>query len=703
MWILEPQINKLIGRNLTGHSSSSYATSNGISYPDNKSPDSESISAFKSDIWSSNTTSLFSKIDLGCPVCQHEFCFSLLLCATEKAQNHLLENTEKVIRDLHTRLHAVSLECTVLRSELEVIHKAFTSKCEALKILTLNDSQSPGKSNELLNAVYASNVQLKKDNERLKIELELSKGELLSQHQSSEAKIQQLQMENENLVRQLENLQLKTKQLLEENIHLLRKNMDLSCTSSCDRTPKESFDDAKSDMVSEIYLNENFLQKLTDQEAPLTSETALYSLENQLKPYDSVKQVYRIIKPTMKSTPVPQNRFPSFFSRLRSSGSEKVEVNRYRKLRKSSYIEKDSQCDFISSPYRNPCIKEIPISLKCMCEKKSEVPCTCARTAIGIQRQLLRCRCELSRMRKKLEELEISEDAHRHALKEQYEKNINMSIHLAGILPYTPIDLIKPPNYVLSTSVCESSSRISPVNIEDHSIVPKYSSTESLNNLFTWFHKILNTTSTSMKSLSLPSSSQLPFDQNKEDPNCSRYTYPKDDELQEQANTANTSNSPNECYAYDYEKIPNFDKLNKLYNVPQNGQISLATKRKISKTSNRITKTPVSFQSIDINNNDKFNSEPACVQQLTNGSTVQNPVVYQRKTSRSSSRYADRLKSRCRSVDHTIILQISKDKNISAALQEYPLPQVVNDPAGLTLQQKLVCDKRTRRSSSALS
>ncbi|VDP97944.1 unnamed protein product [Trichobilharzia regenti] len=140
MWILEPQINKLIGRNLAGNSSSSYAISNGISYPDNKSPDSESISAFRSDIWSSNTTSLFSRIDLGCPVCQHEFCFSLLLCATEKAQNHLLENTEKVIRDLHTRLHAVSLECTVLRSELEVIHKAFTSKCEALKILTLNVS-----------------------------------------------------------------------------------------------------------------------------------------------------------------------------------------------------------------------------------------------------------------------------------------------------------------------------------------------------------------------------------------------------------------------------------------------------------------------------------------------------------------------------------------------------------------------------------
>ncbi|VDP99994.1 unnamed protein product [Trichobilharzia regenti] len=409
--------------------------------------------------------------------------------------------------------------------------------------------------------------------------------------------------------------------------------MDLSCTSSCDRPTKESFDNTRSDMVTEIYLNENFLQKLTDQEAPLTSETALYSLENQLKPYDSVKQVYRIIKPTMKSAPVPQYRFPSFFSRLRSSGSEKVEVNRCRKLRKSSYTEKDSQCDLISSPYRNPCIKEIPISLKCMCEKKSEVPCTCARTAIGIQRQLIRCRSELSRMRKRLEELEISEDAHRHALKEQYEKNINMSLHLAGILPYTPIDLIKSPNCVLPASVCENSSRISPVNIEDHSIVPKYSSTESLNNLLTWFHKILNTTSTSMKNLSLPSSSSLPFDQNKDDSNCSEYTYPKD-ELQEQEQAkANTSNSLNECYAYDYEKIPNFDKLNKSYNGPQNGQISLATKRKIKKTSSRNTKTPASFQSIDINNHDKLNSEPACVQQLNNGSTLQNPIVYQRKVS----------------------------------------------------------------------
>ncbi|CAH8479856.1 unnamed protein product [Heterobilharzia americana] len=685
MNVLENHINGSNLPNFTARSSSlsSYATFN----------DSESSPILRPVCSPSGAKSWLSQVDLGCPVCQHEFCFSSLLCTTENVQGQLPENSEKVIHDLHARLHAVSLECTVLRSELEVLHKAFTSKCEAVKILTLNNSNSSEESDRQRNTVYASTIELKKETERLKIQLELSKGALVSQCQSFEAKIQQLQMENENLMRQLENLQLKTGQLLEENMHLLQRNTSLSCTPSCEESVVGSLEDMNSDKISEIYLDENSLQKLADQDAPLTSEAVLYLLQNQSKPCLNERQIpVPVMKTTLKKTPESQNKFQSFFSRLRSSGSDKMLQSYKQQTVKPTFTEKESQCDFIPFAYRSPNIREISVPLKCMCNKEAEVACKCARTAVGIQRQLLKCKCELSELTKRFKEIELSEDAYRHALREQYQKNINMSIQLSEILPYTPTESLQSQNYTPSSSTMKNSSSSSK---KHQPVVSNPSTTESLNNLLTWFHKILDTTATSMKSLS-SSLGSLPFDENKEDYDYRQYSCSKHESQKDET-------SLNEPYLHCYEKNPNFYTISKSYEGSQNEQITLSVKRKISKRSQRINQNFMPTQLEDTSSSDRHTTPKNGTPQIDGESVSQNPIVYQRKISRSSSRHAKRLKSRCRSVDYGTFPQVKKDENINTMLL-HQLLLLMNEVANLIVKQKLVCDhKRSCRSSSALS
>ncbi|CAI2723403.1 unnamed protein product [Schistosoma spindalis] len=648
-----------------------------------------------------------SKKGLNCPICQHDFCFSMLLCTTGQEQNGFTENSIKAVRDLHSRLHGVSLECTVLRSELEVLYKAFNSKCQAVRILTNNKFQSSDGKGQTRSNVYASTVELEKEINKLKIDLELSKGALLSQHQSSKAKIQQLNNENENLRKQLENLQLKTGQLLEENMHLLQKNTMLVCSPTYEEQVKKSPEITNSDKSTKFYLNKNSLEKLADQDVPLTSEGILYVLENQIKSqYHDKRTSLPEMKTNLNDASISQNGFQLFFSRLRPPKLDKILNIQQQQERshKSFYIEKDSQCDFNSFIHQSPGIHEISIPLKCLCVNDSDDVCECARTTVNVQRQLLQYKCQLSEMTKKIKQLELSEDAHRHALKEQYEKNKHMTVQLTGILPYTSEELLNSPNYALS-SQCSSTARNSfrKFNSRENNLTVSQtlSSTESFHNLLLWFHKILKSTSISLKSLS-SSDDQLIFDQDKNNYNVMESIHPKS--KSPTYIKMSTGNCMSECLTLynesnrcQYDKNASIDGINKLRDVSNKEKISLATKRKISLKSVKSTCNSMLLQSDDLTISDKLITSDNHITGINDEPIVQNQTVYPRKVSRSSSIHAKQLKSRCRSMEH-----VSEDENMNTMLLHQLLLQM-NNVAELIEKQNLICDKRVRRSSSIVT
>ncbi|KAH8853720.1 sp8 [Schistosoma japonicum] len=705
---LEQHVNGSGGPNFENGSSSlnSYATFN----------DSGPNLIYGSKDSQSSTELSLSQTGLNCPICQHDFCFSSLLCATGHGQNGLAQNCMKVVRDLHSRLHGVSLECTVLRSELEVLHKAFNSKCQAVKILTINNSQPLNENEQARSNIYASTVELEKEINRLKIDLELSKGALLSQHQSSKAKIQQLKNENENLKRQLENLHLKTGQLLEENMHLLQKNIMLICPPTHEDRVEEPFTVINSDKSTKFYLDKNSLEKLADQDVPVTSEGMLYSLENRIRPHFQDKQ---IPLPEMKTNPkdasLSQNGFQLFFNRFRSSKLDKLsDIQQQQQLFQKPSVEKDSQCDIGSFFIHSSSIREISIPLKCSCVNDTIEACECARTAINIQRQLLHYKCQLSEMTKKIKQLELSEDAYRHALKEQYERNKIMSIQLAGILPHTPDQVLNSPNHNLPdcpSSMANPLVKSSSIKTNPPVSQTTLSSTESLHNLLLWFHKTLKATSVSLKSLSSLSSPyiQLTLDQDKSDSTTLENVYPKPKSPTAKAKMFTGSSKPeyfilfNESNRYQYEKMTPTEGNNKQRDGSNKEQISLATKRKISLKGIKSTCNSMQWQTDDLSLlTDKIPGSHNYTSQKNNEPFEQNQIVYQRKISRSSSIHAKQLKSRCRSMEQVSQSNFSEDENMNTMLLHQLLLQM-NNIAELIAKQNLISDKRVRRSSLVLT
>ncbi|CAH8486309.1 unnamed protein product [Schistosoma rodhaini] len=675
---LENHLNGSGGQNFANSSSSlsSYATFN----------DSESSPILEQRDPKSSTKLWLSKTGLNCPVCQHDFCFSLLLCTNGQEQNGLAENSMKLVRELHSRLHGVSLECTVLRSELEVLYKAFNSKCQAVKILTNNTFQSADENDQKQNTVYASTVELEKEINKLKIDLELSKGALLSQHQSSKAKVQQLKNENENLRRQLENLQFKTGQLLEENMHLLQKNTMLVCSPTYQERVEKPPEITNPDKSTKFYLNKNSLEKLADQDVPLTSEGILYVLENRIKSqFHDKRTSLPEMKTNLKDDSISQNGFQLFFSRLRSSKLDKTlnAQQQQERSHKSFYIDKDSQCDFNSLIHQSSGIREISIPLKCLCVSDSDEACECARTTVNVQRQLLHYKCQLSEMTKRIKQLELSEDAHRHALKEQYERNKHMSVQLTGILPYTSEELLNSPNYVLS-SHCSSTVRNSfgkSNSRKNNSIVSQtLSTTESFHNLLLWFHKILKATSTSLRSLS-SFDNQLTFDQDKNSYSVMESIHSKSKSPTYIRKFTGNSMSEsltlhNESSRCQYEKDASVDGINKLRDISNKEQINLATKRKISLKGVKSTFNSMLSQSDDLTISDKLITLDNHITGINDESIVQNQTVYSRKISRSSSIHAKQLKSRCRSMEHVSSPKFSEEENMNIMLLHQLLLQV---------------------------
>ncbi|CAH8444847.1 unnamed protein product [Schistosoma turkestanicum] len=656
----ENQMNGSEGQNLANSNSSlsSYATFN----------DSESSPILGSKDTQSSTKLRLSQTNLNCPICQHDFCFSLLLSATGPDQNGLTENYMKVVRDLHSRLHSVSLECTVLRSELEVLHKAFNSKCQAVKILTNSKFQSADENDQTRIDVYTSTVELEKEINKLKIDLELSKGALLSQHQSSKAEVQQLKNENENLKRQLENLQLKTGQLLEENMHLLQKNTMLVCSPTYEEQVEKSPEITNLETSAKFYLNKNSLEKLADQDVSLTSEGILYLLENRIKSQlHNKRNSLPETQTNVKDASVSQNGFQLFLNRFRSPKLDKMinsqqQQQQQKRSHKPSYVEKDIQCDFNSFALQGSGIREISIPLRCSCINDSDEACECARTAVNVLRQLLRYKCQLSETTRKLERLELSEDAHRHALKEQYERNKYMSVQLAGILPYTPEELLNSENYPLSS---HSPSTVRDSFRKNNSTVPQtLSSTESLQNLLLWFDKILKATSISLKSL-LSIDNQITFDQDKN--NVKKST----------GNFMLECLTPfNESKRYQYEKNATIERIENLRDVSNKEQISLGTKRKISLKSIKSTCNFMPLQSNDMSLADKLVTSDNHIAGMNNETASQNQTVYPRKISRSSSIHANQLKSRCQSMEHVSPQRSLRDENVNTILLHQLLLQV---------------------------
>ncbi|KAK4472431.1 hypothetical protein MN116_003685 [Schistosoma mekongi] len=700
---LEHHVNGSSGINFGNSISSlnSYATFN----------DSDPSSIHGSKDSQSSTELSLSQTGLNCPVCQHDFCFSSFLCATGYEQNGLAQNCMKVVRDLHSRLHGVSLECTVLRSELEVLHKAFNSKCQAVRILTINNSQSLNENEQARSIVYASTVELEKEINRLKIDLELSKGALLSQHQSSKAKIQQLKNENDNLKKQLENLHLKTGQLLEENMHLLQKNIMLISPPTFEDQVNDSFNVINSDKNTKFYLDKNSLEKLADQDVPLTSEGMLYSLENRIKPHFQDKQIsIPEMKTNSKDASVSQNGFKLFFTRFRPSKLGKVsniQQQQQQPFQKPSSVEKDSQCDIGSFVIHSSGIREISLPLKCSCVNDTTEACECARTAINTQRQLLHYKCQLSEMTKKIKQLELSEDAYRHALKEQYERNKIMSVQLAGILPYTPDEMLTSPNYNLPDCPSTTNSLVKSSCIKSNPPVSQtaLSSTESLHNLLLWFHKTLKATSVSLRSLSPLSSPyiQLTVDQDKSDSTTVENEYPKPKSPTAKAKMFTGSSKPEYFTSFDESNRYQYEGDNKQRDGSNREQISLATKRKISLKGIKSTCNSMLWKTDDLSlSTDKIPGSDNYTSQTNNEPFEQNQVVYQRKISRSSSIHAKQLKSRCRSMEQVSQPNFSEDENMNTMLLHQLLLQM-NNVAELIAKQNRISDKRVRRSSLVLT
>ncbi|VDP51575.1 unnamed protein product [Schistosoma margrebowiei] len=315
----------------------------------------------------------------------------------------------------------------------------------------------------------------------------------------------------------------------------------------------------------------------------------------------------------------------------------------------------------------------------------------------------------LSELTKKIKQLELSEDAHRHALKEQYERNKHMSVQLTGILPYTSEELLNSPNYALS-SQCTSTVRNSLGKFDSRknnsTVSQTLSSTESFHNLLLWFHKILKAISISLKSLS-SFDNQLIFDQDK-----NSYNIMESIDLKSKSPTyikMSTDSSMSECLTLynesnrcQYDKNASIDGINKLHDVSNKERISLATKRKISLKSLKSTCNSMLSQLDDLTISDKLINSDNHIKGINDEPIVQNQTVYPRKISRSSSIHAKQLKSRCRSMEHVSSRKFSEDENINTMLLHQLLLQM-NNVAELIEKQNLICDKRVRRSSSVVT
>lgn len=181
-------------------------------------------------------------------------------------------------------------------------------------------------------------------------------------------------------------------------LDLLQKNTMLVCSPTYEERVEKSPEITDSDKSTKFYLNKNSLEKLADQDVPLTSEGILYVLENQIKSqFHDKRTSLPEIKTNIKDASISQNGFQLFFSRLRSSKIDKIlnVQQQQERSHKSFYIEKDSQCDFDSFIHQSPGIREISVPLKCLCVNDSDEVCECARTTVNVQRQLLQYKCQV--------------------------------------------------------------------------------------------------------------------------------------------------------------------------------------------------------------------------------------------------------------------------------------------------------------------
>ncbi|THD19234.1 hypothetical protein D915_009996 [Fasciola hepatica] len=156
----------------------------------------ENIESDLESVLTENNSIDRSRFDtLNCPVCQRldgdpTECFHVNTHQMTTKYPVSSKSKEELIQSLHTYLHAVSLESVVLKSEVEVLRKAFDSKCRAVDILRSENSATVNtRSPDSTTSEDALTVH--EELNRVRLELEKVKGTLIANHHAWNTKVQQ--------------------------------------------------------------------------------------------------------------------------------------------------------------------------------------------------------------------------------------------------------------------------------------------------------------------------------------------------------------------------------------------------------------------------------------------------------------------------------------------------------------------------------
>ncbi|TGZ55027.1 hypothetical protein CRM22_010516 [Opisthorchis felineus] len=418
-----------------------------------------------------------------CPVCQISKDDGRILCTHASGRSGSWKTCEELLKKLHTHLHLVSMDNLVLQSELEVLRRAFSSKCEAVEILKRQAYKPSGDRPSNLDAFQGA-LAAKDELARVQTEMAILEGKLQANQLAWETKSKTLMEVNARLTKQLESTQLKMKELLQENVYLLYKHDKLghlgfkapsNSKVETEKSPNSCPPTDVSFSRSTVESSRSSLRHLL-----ITSEAFLASLETNGRSSASCSIT-------------SNNQFAE--QRTSLNGSElppSVRLTPTPSMNKtSSTLEQGIQCDLSSFGSSLSLQSTSSVTANCSCSSTSQSLCACAIESIRLQRKLLRCSHQLYKEANSVRDMKITIEAYRIALESQFKKNRSVFKAMAALIPHVP--KITYANSPLFTSLVHdllgmNSSCDTPAPW--HSPLP--SPAEALHRILVWFYQNMN-------------------------------------------------------------------------------------------------------------------------------------------------------------------------------------------------------------------
>ncbi|CAL8092080.1 unnamed protein product [Calicophoron daubneyi] len=346
--------------------------------------------------------------DPDCPVCQGANDWSNIRNSDYLNSPDDLVNT---LQCLHTKLHIISLENLVLKSEAEVLREKLNAKARAVEILRSSHTNPRYSTNEL-------DSDLKKEVDNLKTEMALVKGTKIASEHALKARIRELSVANGNLTEQLNQVKATTKQFAKEDTYLVRKNEELK--KGRKKPYFASVENLKLDWTrrtSQPHLNS--MSPNNKSSVPITTEAA--------------------ISPSANEATADQNE-----RKINNDQSDQITLGGGGKFTSDSRLTSLSTPDSPLSQKFDEDEKELSAGINTLdysdsdssCSTQGSDVCQCATGKILLRRQLMACQNKLSELSDKVQNLSLTNEAHQIALESQYQLNRNVSLELASVVHF---------------------------------------------------------------------------------------------------------------------------------------------------------------------------------------------------------------------------------------------------------------------------